>query len=470
MERRLSVKEFNHENIQGLLNCIRDGVFITDGDGNIILMNEASEELSEFSGEQLLGKNVNDLIKKGYFSENGAVSLKCIETGREESMIQKGRDDGQEITVTGVPLIEHGKVKFVVVTERDVSEINRLEKELRKNQQLVKEYSQQLEQYRKDARGARGSIIYDSEEMEKIIQLSESVAKKDITVLIQGESGTGKEVIANHIHQCSDRKDKPFIRVNCDAIPENLFESEFFGYEKGTFTGASDTGKVGLFEQANGGTIFLDEIGIMPMSLQGKILRVLQNREIMRVGGGGYIPVDVRIIAATNANLKDAVREKTFRMDLYYRLNVVPINIPPLRKRKEDIFPLVRYFVKKYNEEFDSDLKIAKSGWDVLYKYQWPGNIRELQNIIKRLVIIADREEVDARQIMEQLDSFDMGIAESTSSGDLKSYVEEYEKNIIITKMKDYKSSSRLARALGIDKSTLNRKIKKYGIEAGYDD
>ena len=208
----------------------------------------------------------------------------------------------------------------------------------------------------------------------------------------------------------------------------------------------------------------------MPMSLQGKILRVLQNREIMRVGGGGYIPVDVRIIAATNANLKDAVREKTFRMDLYYRLNVVPINIPPLRKRKEDIFPLVRYFVKKYNEEFDSDLKIAKSGWDVLYKYQWPGNIRELQNIIKRLVIIADREEVDARQIMEQLDSFDMGIAESTSSGDLKSYVEEYEKNIIITKMKDYKSSSRLARALGIDKSTLNRKIKKYGIEAGYDD
>ncbi len=326
------MKEFNHENVQDLLNCIRDGVFITDGDGNIILMNRASEELSEFSEEQLLGRNVNDLIKRGYFSENGAVSLKCIETRQEESMIQKGRDDGQEITVTGVPLIERGKVKFVVVTERDVSEINRLERELRKNQQLVKEYSQQLEQYRKGAwDGVNGNIIYDSEEMKKVIQLSESVARKDITVLIQGESGTGKEVIANHIHQCSDRKDNPFIRVNCDAIPENLFESEFFGYEKGAFTGASDTGKAGLFEQANGGTLFLDEIGIMPLSLQGKILRVLQNREIMRVGGGDYIPVDVRIIAATNANLKDAVREKTFRMDLYYRLNVVPVNIPPLR-------------------------------------------------------------------------------------------------------------------------------------------
>lgn len=464
------MKDFNHENIQDLLNCIRDGVFITDGDGNIILMNEASEELSEFSGEQLLGRNVNDLIKIGYFSEGGAVSLKCIETGREESMIQKGRDDDQEITVTGVPLIESGKVKFVVVTERDVSEINRLERELRKNQQLVKEYSEKLEQYRKDAKAAHGDIIYDSEEMDKIIQLSESVARKDITVLIQGESGTGKEVIANYIHQCSDRKDKPFIRVNCDAIPENLFESEFFGYEKGAFTGASDTGKAGLFEQANGGTLFLDEIGIMPMSLQGKILRVLQNNEIMRVGGGKYIPVDVRIIAATNANLKDAVREKSFRLDLYYRLNVVPINIPPLRKRKEDIFPLVKYFVKKYNEKFDSDLRIARSGWDALYKYQWPGNIRELQNIIKRLVIIADGDEVDGRHIMEQLDSFDVGIADNTYQGDLKSCVEEYEKNIIMTKMKDYTSSSRLAGALGIDKSTLNRKIKKYGIKTEYEE
>ena len=257
-------------------------------------MNEASEELSEFSGEQASGEKCKRLIKKGYFSENGAVSLKCIETGLEESMIQKGRDDGQEITVTGVPLIEHGKVKFVVVTERDVSEINRLEKELRRISSWLRNTVSSWSSIEKTREGARGSIIYDSEEMEKIIQLSESVAKKDITVLIQGESGTGKEVIANHIHQCSDRKDKPFIRVNCDAIPENLFESEFFGYEKGAFTGASDTGKVGLFEQANGGTIFLDEIGIMPMSLQGKILRVLQNREIMRVGGGGYIPVDVR--------------------------------------------------------------------------------------------------------------------------------------------------------------------------------
>ena len=316
-------------------------------------------------------------------------SLKCISSGNEESMIQKGKDDDQEITVTGVPFVEDGKVKFVVVTERDVSEINRLERELKRNRQLVQEYSVRLEQERKHENDERRSIVYDSKAMERVISISDSVAQKDITVLIQGESGTGKEVIANYIHCRSDRRDKPFISVNCDAIPENLFESEFFGYEKGAFTGASEKGKAGLFERADGGTLFLDEIGIMPMNLQGKILRTLQNREIMRVGGRKYIPVDVRIIAATNANLKEAVQAGTFRLDLYYRLNVIPVTIPPLRERREDIIPLARHFMKLYNDEFNSNLKLTKNGWEALYRHQWPGNVRELQNIMKRLVIIA---------------------------------------------------------------------------------
>lgn len=361
---------FDHEEVRGLLNCIRDGVFITDGEGNIVMLNKASEELSEFSEEQLIGQNVNELIKKGYFTENGDVSLKCIKSGKEESMIQKGRDEEQEITVTGVPLLENGRVKYVVVTERDVSEINRLEKELRKNKELIKEYSSQLEKYKRSENRRLKDIIYDSEAMENVISVSDSVAGKDITVLIQGESGTGKEVIANYIHNSSNRKDRPFIKVNCDAIPENLFESEFFGYEKGAFTGASEKGKEGLFELANGGTLFLDEIGIMPLHLQGKILRVLQNKEVIRVGSSKYIPVDVRIITATNTNLKDAVREGKFRLDLYYRLNVVPITIPPLRERREDIIPLARHFIEIYNRKFNSDLRIDKSGWDALYRYK----------------------------------------------------------------------------------------------------
>ena len=269
-------------------------------------------------------------------------------------------------------------------------------------------------------------------------------------------------MIANYIHQSSDRRSKPFIKVNCDAIPETLFESELFGYEKGAFTGASEKGKPGLFELANEGTLFLDEIGIMPLSLQGKILRVLQNREIIRVGGKDYIPINVRIIAATNVNLKNAVKAGDFRLDLYYRLNVVPIVIPPLRNRKEDIIPLARYFLQKYNEEFDSNLKIDKSGWDVLYKYQWPGNVRELENIIKRLVIISDEHEVTGPQVAEQLDYFDVGMSGGLFfCNDLRTSVEEYEKNLIMSQMDYYKGSRELAEASGNRQIHLEQKNQK---------
>lgn len=460
------MRVINYQEISDILNCISDGIFITDGEGNILLLNKASADLCEYKAEQLVGRNVEDLIKEGYFEENEVVSLKCIRSGKEESLIQKGENDEHEITVTGIPFWQDGKVELVVVTERDVSNINRLEKELRKNKKLVEKYKTQLELYKKNEKQSLKNIIFDSKEMEATIAMADRVAKKDITVLIQGESGTGKEVIANYIHQSSDRRGKPFIKVNCDAIPETLFESELFGYEKGAFTGASEKGKPGLFELANGGTLFLDEIGIMPLPLQGKILRVLQNQEIIRVGGKEYIPIDVRILAATNVNLKNAVKAGEFRLDLYYRLNVVPIVIPPLRNRKEDIIPLASHFLQKYNEEFDSHLKIDKSGWEVLYKYQWPGNVRELENIIKRLVIISDAGEITGSQIAEQLDYFDVGMTSSIFfCKDLRTSIEEYEKNLIVSQMEYHKGSRELAEALGIDKSTLNRKIKKYGIK-----
>lgn len=464
------MRGFDYKEARDLLNCIRDGIFITDGNANIVLVNKVSAELSEFSQDQLVGRNVNDLIKEGYFEENEVVSLKCIKSGKKESLIQKGKNNEHEITVTGVPFLQDGKVELVVVTERDVQDINRLEKELRENKALLEQYKTQLGQYKENEKKLK-NIIYDSKEMEDTIAVSDKVAQKDITVLIQGESGTGKEVIANYIHHASDRRDKPLIKVNCDAIPESLFESELFGYDKGAFTGAADKGKAGLFELADGGTLFLDEIGIMPLALQGKILRVLQNKEILRVGGSDYIPIDVRIIAATNTELKNAVKAGEFRLDLYYRLNVVPIVIPPLRNRKEDIFPLARHFLQIYNEKYESNLKITKSGWAALYKYQWPGNVRELQNIVKRLIIISDDNEVNGAQVMEQLDNFDIGVEDNVPfCNDLSACLEDYEKNIILSQMKRYKGSKELAEALGIDKSTLNRKIKKYGIKNAFID
>ena len=459
------MRNFHYKEVSELLNCVRDGIFITDGLGNIILVNKASAELSEFSEEQLVGRNVKDLIKEGYFEEEEVVCLKCIRSGKKESLIQKGKDHEHEITVTGVPLLQNGKVEFVVVTERDVPDINRLERELRKNRELLEKYKTQLGQYQKKEKELKG-IIYDSKEMEDTITMAGKASQKDITVLIQGESGTGKEVIASYIHQSSDRCDKPFIKVNCDAIPEHLFESELFGYEAGAFTGASEKGKAGLFEMANEGILFLDEIGIMPLSLQGKILRVLQNKEILRVGGNEYIPIDVKIIAATNTDLKNAVKMGEFRLDLYYRLNVVPISILPLRKRREDIIPLARHFLSLYNQEFEANFTIDKSGWATLYKYPWPGNVRELQNIIKRLVIISEDNQVTGAQIIEQLDHFDLALQDNMPCcKDLRACVEEYEKNMILSQMECYRGSRELAKSLGIDKSTLNRKIKKYGIK-----
>lgn len=462
------MRGFDYKEVSDLLNCIRDGIFITDGEANIVLVNKVSAELSEYSEDQLVGRNVKDLIKEGYFDENEVVCLKCIKSGKKESLIQKGKNIEHEITVTGVPFFEDGKVELVVVTERDVLDINRLEKELRENKKLLEKYKTQLGQYKKNERNLK-NIIYDSKAMQATIAMADKVAQKDITVLIQGESGTGKEVIANYIYDSSDRHDKPLIKVNCDAIPENLFESELFGYEKGAFTGASEKGKAGLFELADGGTLFLDEIGIMPLSLQGKILRVLQNKELIRVGGSEYIPIDVRIIAATNTDLKNAVKAGEFRLDLYYRLNVVPIVIPPLRNRKEDIIPLASHFLRIYNKEFEANLKIDKSGWAALCKYQWPGNVRELQNIMKRLVIISDDNEVTGAQIIEQLDNSDIGMPDNMSvCNGLRACIEDYEKNIILSLMESHKGSKALAEALGIDKSTLNRKIKKYGIKNAF--
>ena len=462
------MKKYTQNELNDILNCIRDGVFITDGSGNILLLNETSAEFCRYSQEELIGQNVNDLIRKGYFDENEVVSLKCIETGCEESMIQKGNSDDHEVMVTGVPHLTDGKADLVVVTERDVSHIKNLERELHESKQLVEKYRTELKRYENEH--AR-DIIYCSKEMENTITLSDRVAKKDITVLIQGESGTGKAVVANYIHKSGNRCNAPFIKVNCGAIPENLLESELFGYEKGAFTGASERGKQGLFELADKGALFLDEIGIMSLPLQGKILRVLQNREIMHVGGNEYIPIDVRIIAATNTNLKSAVEAGEFRLDLYYRLNVVPIVIPPLRTRKSDIYPLAKHFLQIYNNKFDANVSIDKNGWNALRKYNWPGNVRELENIIERLVIMYDGSEISASQITEQFDHFDINaVSDGIAGGSLQECIESYEKNIILSQMEHYKRSGELAEALGINKSTLNRKIKKYGITKIYGD
>ena len=286
--------------------------------------------------------------------------------------------------------------------------------------------------------------------------------------MITGESGAGKEVIADLIQNSSKRADKAFIKINCAAIPETLIESELFGYEEGAFTGAGKNGKKGIFEQADGGTLFLDEIGELPLAMQSKLLRVLQEKEIRRIGGECDIPVNVRIIAATNRDLGEEIKKGTFREDLYYRLFVVVLEVPPLRNRREDIAQLVFRFLRQFNEEYDLNKTIDEEAIHAMEHYSWPGNVRELRNVVERLVVSNSGDEITAFQVKMCLSGVESFIAMDTSGEDpglsLDEMMKEYEKQLIIKALKKNRNASEAARALKIDKSTMSKKRRKFGI------
>ncbi|MBW1972260.1 MAG: sigma-54-dependent Fis family transcriptional regulator [Deltaproteobacteria bacterium] len=312
------------------------------------------------------------------------------------------------------------------------------------------------------------TIIYKSSIMEEVINLAGRVAKSESTVLIRGESGTGKELIAEAIHYTSRRSDAPLIKVNCSALPETLLESELFGHEKGAFTGAY-TRRIGRFEQADGGTIFLDEIGDIPPHIQVKLLRVLQDHEFERVGSSQTIKSDVRVLAATNRDLELAIEEKSFREDLYYRLNVITITIPPLRERKEDITPLVEHFLKKYSEKNDKNIKgVTREVMDLLMKYSFPGNVRELENIIEHAVVISRGEIISLTDLPFHIRSHEKEkkADESTlTESPLKERLEKIEKKAIIEALeKSHGVQTKAAEILGISERVLRYKIRKYNI------
>ena len=346
----------------------------------------------------------------------------------------------------------------IITTSRDITELTSLQKQLEFVQNTLK-------QFESIEISSSEPIIASSRSMRNVMQLALRLASVDSTVLITGESGVGKGVIAKLLHENGARKEFPFITVNCGAIPESLIESELFGYERGAFTGSRIEGKKGLFEAAQKGTIFLDEISELPLNLQVKLLQVIQDREFTRVGGVNRIPVDVRIISATNKDLHLLVKSGKFREDLYYRLNVVPINVPPLRERPEDILPLIQSNLEKYNNQLGENKTLEPAALAVLLHYSWPGNIRELQNIVERLILTTRDNLITEENLPVFIrTSAEAQPVQSMEHTSLRASMERAEKEVLTRALAEYKSTRAIAKALQVSQPTIVRKLHKYGL------
>lgn len=448
------------ETLQEIIEGSFDGILVTDGDGNVLLLNQSYVRNTDLRKEELLGHNVRELINPVWMKNS--VALLAIEQRKPVSMHHTTRHN-KSIIVTGTPVFDkEGGIKMVVVNTRDISEIYALKEELDDARKMEKVYYDRLEALTQDERQKEGIVVLDRR-MEEVYALANKVADFDTTILISGESGVGKDVLARYIHEHSNlRKDKPFISVNCGSIPETLLESELFGYVEGAFTGASKGGKRGLIEAASGGTLMLDEIGEMSLSLQVKFLHVLESRSISRVGSTESIDVDLRVIAATNRDLKSMVAEGTFREDLYYRLNVIAVDIPPLRERTDEIVPLALEFLHRYNTRYGQNKRLSFEVLEELKIHPWRGNIRQLKNAVENMVVVSNNEylELDDLPWIREAGGTETSIPHEGRT--LKELTESYEKSVLERAIDQHGSSRKIAEALGVDQSTIVRKLQKY--------
>jgi transcriptional regulator with PAS, ATPase and Fis domain len=444
------------EDLEVLHSISNEQITVVNPEGTIIRV--TGTYLKDFwtfeSDSVLIGKNIFELESKLFFKPN--IFKLSLDKASKVSGIQEGKN-GTKIWSVATPIFRDKELVKVIIVSRDITEIDELRSQLEKGSTGFRQQqpNASLEKLNK-------KIIYRSKIMENLVDEIKQIASADSTVMLKGESGVGKEVFAHAIHEYSSRNNKPLISVNCGAIPESLIESELFGYEKGSFTGADTKGKPGLFEMANSGTIFLDEIAELPMEMQVKLLRVIQEKEIMRIGSIKTTKIDVRVIAATNKNLLEMVRQSRFREDLYYRLNVIPIEIPPLRKRVEDIAFLILHFLQQYNETYQKGKMISNEAIDIMQHYEWPGNVRELQNIIERLYVTTKEDIIMDRHVFSVLHSHSPETLDRLQPIlPLKQAIEDFEQRLIEAALKKYKTATKAAEVLEISPATISRKINK---------
>lgn len=462
-DKRTKELEDRIADLELVIDYTDDGLHLLDKDGMTVLINRYCQMNEGLYFEEIKDKSMKQLQDEGTLSESATV--KVLKTKKRVSLIQRVKS-GKDMMVTGTPIFdEDGEIHRVMVFSRDITELTRLRKRLVETQTLYSETRDKLfdvDSYRE----VPPNIVCKSNAMQKVIYTATIVADVDSNILVTGESGTGKGVISRFIHDRSKRRNQPYIKIDCGSIPETLFESELFGYESGAFTGASGKGKIGLMELADGGTLFLDEIGELPMSCQAKLLRAIQDKEIIRVGGTKLISIDVRIISATNKDLLQMIEEEKFREDLYYRINVVPIKMPPLRERQGDIPDLIHRFVHSLCDKYKFDKRFSMDAIDVLMECEWKGNVRELENFIEMAVITSRKSLILARDLPPTIfEKRNKQKLIASQSGTLAKRIDTYEELILRDFIARKTSLADIAKELSIDVTTVRRKFKKYDIK-----
>lgn len=454
--------------LDAIVKSSSDNIVITDGNGIVLRASPNSISIYGLESTALIGMSVFELEENNIFSPS--VTIKVLKE-RKEVQVMQHTTTGRTVMATGIPVFDNsGKIIRVISSSHDLTEIQNLKENYEELSTKMERFQSEIQQLRENELSMENLII-QSKSMQRIWQLILQVAKTDASIVFLGESGVGKNIFAHALHKESQRKEETFIEVNCGAIPDSLFESEMFGYEAGSFTGANKKGKPGLIELADKGTLFLDEIGELPVSVQAKLLKVLQEKTVTRVGGIKSKKIDFRLIASTNQNLEEMVKLGRFREDLFYRLNVITVTIPPLRERKEDIAMLAYYYLQKFNEKYETSKSFHTTTIDQLTAYDWPGNVRELQNMIERLVITVEGKTIFPNALPMSLNprptqAHDFLQLEEwkENAKTLKEALEDVEIRWLKRAARQCKTTYEMASYLGLNQSTVVRKLKKYKI------
>ncbi len=466
------------EELESVLNNSYDGIMVYNSKGVGMRVNPALLRVTGLKKKDIVNEKLSEHQQKGILMYK-PITLRALESRNVVTGIQKIHT-GKKVTVTGVPVFgDEGNLLRVVSNARDVDALHQVQhqEELTRAWEFSKRYSAELKALKNDLQKSE-HIIADSPEMLAVMENALHVAASDVNIILLGASGVGKDVIARLIHDNSSRlQSGKYIKVNCGAIPYELMESEFFGYERGAFTGARQEGRKGYFELAQDGTIFLDEIADLPLGLQVKMLRVLEDKEIIRLGGEKATKLNVRVISATNKNLESMVADGSFREDLYYRLNVIPITIPPLRERPEDVVALLEHYLEKFNKKYSANKSFSVETIHLLKQYGWPGNVRELINLVERLVITCKSSVIMPDHFPRSMNIFTPDgssaasllleyryLREQLESKNMREILEEIERKIVLLAFKEHRSSRKVGEILGVSHATVINKLRKHGI------